>query len=162
MTQESPIVRPAARVVLFDRESRVLLFRAAMPDRPERPFWITPGGGLHPGETEAEAARREVWEETGLEGVELGPCVWVRKHVFAWQGTWLEQRESYFYARVPRFEVDTSNHEELERQFLTGHRWWTLDEMAASAERFVPGNFVALARPLAEGLLPPEPIVVGI
>ncbi len=162
MTQESPLVRPAARVVLFDDANRVLLFRAAMPGRPERPFWITPGGGLNPGETEAEAARRELREETGLEDVELGPCVWIRKHVFAWQGTWLEQRESYFHARVPGFEVDTTNQEDLERQFLSGHRWWTLDEIAASPERFVPGDFATLARPLAEGRFPPEPIAVGV
>lgn len=30
-------------------------------------FWTFPGGGLHPGEQPAAAARREVAEETGLE-----------------------------------------------------------------------------------------------
>ncbi len=35
--------------------------------------WALPGGHAHPGETPIEAARRELKEETGLDGVELSP-----------------------------------------------------------------------------------------
>jgi len=34
--------------------------------------WSTVGGGVEPGESPAEAAKREVREETGLE-IEVGP-----------------------------------------------------------------------------------------
>lgn len=30
-------------------------------------YWEFPGGKMHPGESPAEAARRECWEETGLD-----------------------------------------------------------------------------------------------
>lgn len=165
MPSDAPIVRPAARVILFDHADRVLLFRAEMPardGRPSRAFWITPGGGINPGETPLEAARRELCEETGLAGAEIGPCVWLRRHVFHFEGAMLEARESYFFARTAAFEVSTAGHEDLERRFLKEHRWWDLAEIAASAERFVPGDFARLAAPLLAGQFPPEPIVVGV
>jgi 8-oxo-dGTP pyrophosphatase MutT (NUDIX family) len=161
MTQDAPIVRHAARVILLDPAERVLLFRVNGNEW-GRSFWITPGGGIRPGETDLEALHREIWEETGITGAEVGPCVWVRRHLFSWNGRWIEQNESYFVARVPPGPVVLDNQEEYERTFLVEHRWWSLDEIAAAVdERFVPRDFAALARPLVEGTLPPEPITVG-
>ena len=51
---------------------RVLLVRRARPPREGQ--WSLPGGAQQLGETVAEAARREVREETGLE-VELGEII---------------------------------------------------------------------------------------
>lgn len=161
MTQEAPVVRPAARVILLDADGRILLFRAVMPGEPKREFWITPGGGVHPGETSLEAVRRELWEETGLADAEMGPCVWLRDQTFSFGGRWINQQEHFFVARAPAFDVSTDNHEELERTFLAEHRWWSLAEIAASSERFVPRDFAALVEPLVAGDWPVEPIVVG-
>ncbi|MGH6942649.1 MAG: NUDIX hydrolase [Geminicoccaceae bacterium] len=58
-------------VVVWHGE-RVLLVQRARP--PRQGQWSLPGGGLRLGETLAEAARREVMEETGLE-VDLGEIV---------------------------------------------------------------------------------------
>ena len=64
--------RPAARILLVDGESRVLLFRFTPDDRP--PFWVTPGGAVDPGETYSQTARRELAEEVGLDR-DCGPEV---------------------------------------------------------------------------------------
>jgi ADP-ribose pyrophosphatase YjhB (NUDIX family) len=56
---------PTASVLVFDERNRVLLVRHA-----EGNVWTTPGGMIEPGETPADAAVRETWEETGL-AVEL-------------------------------------------------------------------------------------------
>ena len=69
----TPAPRPAARVLLLDAKDRLLLFRWKPPN-----VWITPGGGLEVRETYEKAALRELWEETGLAGVALGPWVWSR------------------------------------------------------------------------------------
>ncbi|WP_412061399.1 NUDIX domain-containing protein [Rubrivirga sp. IMCC45206] len=42
----------------------------------DRPFWTPPGGGVEVGESLAEAVRREVKEETGLD-VTVGPIRYV-------------------------------------------------------------------------------------
>jgi 8-oxo-dGTP diphosphatase len=56
--------RLAAYAVLSDAEGRVLL---ALWNEEATPLWTVPGGGVHLEETVAEAAVREVREETGYE-----------------------------------------------------------------------------------------------
>lgn len=157
----------AARAIVIDDDGRTLLFRArvpapAGPSAPERFIWITPGGGIAPGEDDLACVRREVFEETGLRDFEVGPCVWLRDHTFRWGDGVLRQVESYFVVRARTFEVNTENQEELERSFLAGHRWFALEELRAHPETLVPGNFAELLEPLLAGRYPAQPISVGI
>ena len=52
---------PTVAVLTYDAQGRVLLVRNACST-----LWSTPGGIVEPGETPADAAVRETWEETGL------------------------------------------------------------------------------------------------
>ena len=53
---------PAVTILVRDDRGRVLLVRQSDPE-----IWSTPGGAIEPYEVPADAALREVWEETGLE-----------------------------------------------------------------------------------------------
>ena len=52
---------PSVSIALRDAAGRVLLARHSEGD-----VWLLPGGSVEPGETPADAAVREMWEETGL------------------------------------------------------------------------------------------------
>lgn len=162
---EAPTARPASRVVLIDAAERLLLFRWLMPadlsGGRERSIWITPGGGLHAGESHEAAAVRELWEETGLRDIPIGPCVWQREAPFRWRGRAFVQQERYFVARLEDApELTRDNFEEYEKTALAEHRWWSLPEILASEERFVPLELAALLAPILAGELPPAPLLV--
>jgi len=160
-SREAPIPRPAARAILV-ADRRVLLFSSVADDVPGL-LWFMPGGGLERGESSEQALRRELREETGLDDFELGPCVWLRRHVWRWQGRWYDQRERYFLARAGSTEVDASGLESGEMQAIRGFRWWTAAEIAAAtSETFVPRALARLLPPLLDGDVPAAPIDSGI
>lgn len=61
---------PAVSVALL-RGNRVLLVKRGQA--PSRGHYAFPGGRVEPGETEEQAARRELLEETGLQAGEVRP-----------------------------------------------------------------------------------------
>ena len=155
-------IRPTARVLLVDEENRALLFGLEPPDQPNVRFWLSPGGGIEPGETEIDAARREVKEETGLEDFILGPHIWNRRHVFTFYGSEQDVREIWFFAQVPHFEISTENFTEEERKVVTSHKWWTLAEMEETKEFLTPRDLAKLFRGLLENGLPDPPVEVPV
>ncbi|MEM6257363.1 MAG: NUDIX domain-containing protein [Planctomycetota bacterium] len=157
-----PIIdRQAARVLLLDRHNRVLLFRCQEPGA-DRAFWITPGGGLEADETHEQAAERELYEETGLSGVPIGPCVWTRSHTFPWLGRVYRQHERFFVAHVDQHEVIRTAHTEEERQVLRQHRWWSVRSIEEAREEcFAPRRIGACLHALL-GARPAKPIDVGV
>lgn len=157
---ELAILRHAARVVLLDARDRVLLMRWRLQSGDR--IWITPGGGLDAGEDHREAARRELEEEVGLARADLGPCVWLREHTFAWQERNYRQRERFYLVRVGSHEVDRSGNDANELAVIEEFRWWRLSELEASGETFAPRRIALHMRALLEEPLPSHPIDVGV
>jgi 8-oxo-dGTP pyrophosphatase MutT (NUDIX family) len=142
-----PVDRLAARVLLLDREGRVLLFQGCDPGDPGRgSWWFTPGGGRDEGESPQECAARELREETGLAVAPeaIGGAVHERLTVFPFEGTTYRQTEDYFVVRVDAHEVDTAGFSEVEHRFVTGHRWWHPDEIRTTGERYYPEELLEL------------------
>jgi len=156
-----PTPRPAARVVLLDEDDNILLVRFRDPEL-RKNWWATPGGSLEPGETHEAAARREIREETGLDDIPLGPCIWTREHLISIQGRPYLQRERLFFARVAHFEAAATHLEEVERDRFRELRWWSPADLDATTEVLSPRNLPELLRQLLRDGPPATPIEVGI
>jgi TDG/mug DNA glycosylase family protein len=159
-----PAVRPAARAILLDRRDRVFLHRFVVPGDPG--VWITPGGALEGDESLEDALHRELAEELQLTGVELGPWVWTRRHVWFWpaHGRIYDTREQFALVRVADVRtVKPTSHDSL----FAGpgareeHRWWTIDELERSEDEFAPRALAALLRELIAHGAPKTPVDVG-
>jgi 8-oxo-dGTP pyrophosphatase MutT (NUDIX family) len=138
---EAPVERRAARVLLVDADDRVLLFHGCDPHDPGAGrWWFTPGGGLDPGESPAQAAARELAEETGLvvHPEQLGAPVHARTASFRFAGGSYRQSEEFFLLRVVAHEVDSAGFSALELAAVLGHRWWPRDELRSTDQRVYP------------------------
>lgn len=157
--------RTSARVVLLDESGAVLLLRGSDPalaGRPAPKWWITVGGEVQRGERLAEAAARELAEETGLRVAPadlVGP-VWRRDQVFEFNGSLIDSEEFYFVYRTERFEPSHTGRTDLERSYIHGHRWCDTADIAqlvAAGETVYPMQLSGLltdAAALAGGRTP--------
>lgn len=139
-------LRRAGRVVVLDPGDRVLLLRYDEPP-PSGRHWATPGGGLNPGESYADAARRELAEETGWDDVallgEIHRHVRLVTHVDrAWR-----QHERLFLARTDQVRRQLGDVATMHASDgIAAWRWWTLPELDATAELVWPRGLAALIR----------------
>ena len=147
------VPRRAARVLLVDETGRVLLFRGVDPGRPQTPYWFTIGGGLDDGETPADAARRELREEAGLDlPVEaLGSPVHHEVAEFPFNDVWYRQEQEFFLVHAPGAVVDTSGFDQIERDTITSYRWWSIAELASAPEPVYPADLADVLRRVTAG-----------
>ena len=139
--------RPTSRVLLFDREDRILLFLTTAPDTSGIARWLTPGGGVDPGESHADAAVRELFEETGLTGIDLGQPVWTHDFDVQWDAADHDSGHAEFYtAVVDSFEPSQEGWTDDERVDVLEHRWWTLSELLATDDPYEPAELIDLVR----------------
>lgn len=157
-----PIIRRTARVLLVDEFDRVLLFLGQDPSDSSNIYWCPVGGGIEPGESAEDAARREVREETGLIDFDLGPHIWNRQDEYTFNGEDYRVSETWFLSYVTAFEIDTSALFGLERVAFLRHQWWTQSELEVTTEIMTPRQLAPLLKDLLLNGAPEVPLEFGL
>jgi 8-oxo-dGTP pyrophosphatase MutT (NUDIX family) len=142
--------RSTARVLPVDREGRVLLQLArGLLGRGADRRLLTIGGGLEPGETLAEAAVREMREETGIAldpaalGRPLGTTV-IRYTAFGVLP--VTDYLTYFAVALDDAELSFAHQSRLERLTIEAHEWLTAEELERRPERLTDEELPRMVR----------------
>jgi 8-oxo-dGTP pyrophosphatase MutT (NUDIX family) len=152
-------IRNSARVIVINPRSEFVLlkYEDRAPVDPAQPdllsYWVPPGGGVDDHESFEEAAGRELEEETGIDEIDLGPCIWTRDHRLFHAGVLKHHHERYFVAWTTSTRALRNRTAEEIREI----RWWSLPALSSSKDVFLPPGLATLVAPLLAGELPSFP-----
>jgi 8-oxo-dGTP pyrophosphatase MutT (NUDIX family) len=121
-------------------------------------YWVTPGGGVEPGETWEEAALRELWEETGIVGVPLDGWIWSREKDGLIGAEPVRAVERYYLVRAEPEVIHTGNQLAYEREVYQQFSWWSVDELRTSGETAYPAGLANLLDRLIADGIPAQPM----
>ena len=134
-------IREQARAVIRNDRGEVLLVQHVdtVPTDPNEPekltYWVCPGGKREDGETWVACARREAQEETGIEEItHVREMTVVRKPLMYAEG--MRMMVAYYHLFKCEGKPDVRPSDPGEN--IAQVRWWTLEEINASSEYFLP------------------------
>jgi len=135
--------RETARVLLYNAAGELLMMNTHWdPGTDLPPRWLTPGGGIDPGESILAAAVRELHEETGLvvEPELLGEIVLSLPFKMVWGDGRYETGVAHFYQLTlsSDFQIDKTNWTTDEHRDVIEFRWWSPSQLLQSGERIGP------------------------
>ncbi|QND70024.1 NUDIX domain-containing protein [Tardiphaga robiniae] len=143
-----PVPRRSSRAILLDANGRVLLIRFAIVRKGEAfVFWAAPGGSVEAGETDLDAARREVKEELAVNVALTGP-VHTSVNRFLHKNVPVENIDVFFVGRLDVADPKLHAASDEERAAMQLAKWWSCDEVDQTTETIFPPDLSTVIRRL--------------
>lgn len=139
--------RKSARLLVISPGQEVLLFRFVHTDDAlaGKEHWATPGGGLEQGESFRQAAIRELFEETGIEVIDVGEPVGDRRFVMRLpSGEDVISVEQYFVVRASSQQLSRAGWTEHETRVMAEHHWWSEEELRTTQATVYPEGLLEM------------------
>lgn len=141
-------IRDTARVILVNSDKKILLLKYTYPNEI---FWLTPGGKIEGNETLLEAAKRELYEESGILNAEfIEPYTFYSEETYLIDNEKVFFKEHIFFAYIHNTEISLLNLNLNERNIISEARWWNIQEFIDSKENFYPKDLLPLIKKAIE------------
>ncbi|MFH1461567.1 MAG: NUDIX domain-containing protein [bacterium] len=139
-------IRNSVKILLLNDENELLLMCVDDPKttiingKYLGPFWFVIGGEIEQGESTAQAAIREIHEETGIlkEHIKLGPIVWHGEFDLILAGTPTHIKEQFIVAKTKQKKISLENLTQWEKVVVKKIVWFSLDEIKNCNEIIYP------------------------
>jgi 8-oxo-dGTP pyrophosphatase MutT (NUDIX family) len=115
------IIEAAGGYVLNEKKELLVMFR--------RGSWDLPKGKIDAGETQSEAAVREVQEETGIKNIELGAFLTTTFHVYIHKEKRVLKPTYWFLMHTSDVELTPQTEEDIEQIIWAEPKNWLAGEM---------------------------------
>lgn len=152
-------IRKSSRAIVLNKQNQIFLFRYTFDFFAEEEFiWITPGGGLDEGESFEEALKRELFEELGMKLTEPAPFVFYRTPLYELKnGEKVRSEERFYLVRLDETVFSCTGWTESEKKRMTAEKWWSIEEIRQSEEKFFSNDVVEILERISRGDIPKEP-----
>ena len=103
-------------------------------------FWFLIGGEKEKGESVAQTALREIFEETGLKEneIELGAVVWKGEFDLILSGKKRKLKQEFIVAKTKKKTVKLTNLTINEKKVIKNIKWFSLQDIKNSKEIIYP------------------------